>query len=235
MTGWFRLASLGLLLVAPAATADERAGTPADWPPPMPDPGPYWMLEADRLESSVGEGADAYEWALQGWYGGDKNRLRWKSDGSGTWGEAVEHAEVQLLFSRLFSPYWEWHAGLRHDLRPRNGSTYLVLGLQGMAPYKIEIDASLFVSDDGEASVRTEAEYDLKLTQRWILQPHLELDMALSDVPALGLSSGDIHAELGIRLGYEVKRELTPYLGISVEHDSSGTETVLLAGLSFWL
>lgn len=225
-----------LLAVAPVA-ADERAGTPDDWPAPMPDPGPFWMVQGDRLESTVAESHDSYAWELQGWYGHDRQRLRWKSDGEGEWGGRPESAELQILYSRLFSPYWEWQVGVRQDFRPGDGRSFAVAGLQGVAPYQFEIDAAMFVSDDGDVSLRFEAEYDLLLTQRLVLQPRVELAAALSDVAATGEQGGDVDAELGLRLRYEIRRELAPYIGAAYEREMGGnghSEVALVAGLRFW-
>lgn len=204
----------------------------------MHDPGPFWMVQADRLESTVGESHNAYAWELQGWYGTDRHRIHWKTDGAGEWGERAEKAEFQALYSRLISPYWEWQLGLRHDTRPDDGRSFAVVGLQGIAPYQFEVDTALFVSEEGDVAARFEAEYDLLLTQQWILQPRVELNAALSDDSVSGKDSGDVDAELGLRLRYEIRRELAPYIGISFEreHDATGShsDTAWLAGLRFW-
>lgn len=232
------LGLLGVLLACGNVAADERAGTPADWPPPMHDPGPFWMVRGDRLESTLDETSNSFTWDLQGWYGYDRQRLHFKSEGEGEWGERVADAELQLLYSRLIAPYWEWQLGIRHDLRPDDGRSFAVLGVQGMAPYQFEIDTALFVSEDGDLSARFEAEYDLLITQKLILQPRLEVDAAFSDVVELGIRGGDVGAEIGLRLRYELRRELAPYLGFSVERrqDERGshTESAFIAGLHFW-
>lgn len=204
----------------------------------MPAPGPFWMVQGDRLESTVAESGDSYAWELQGWYGYDRQRLRWKTDGEGEWGERPEAAELQLLYSKLFAPYWEWQLGVRNDFRPGDGRLFAVAGLQGTAPYQFEIDSALFVSEDGDLSVRFEAEYDLLITQRLVLQPRLELNLSLSDVVETGEQSGDIGSEIGLRLRYELRRELAPYAGVSFERvdDAGGSQSdvALVAGLHFW-
>lgn len=238
---------LAVFLLLPCGLmAAENAGTPADWPAPMHTPGPYWMVLADRFESHHSEGSDEYAWDLQGWYGYDFNRLRWKTEGEGEFGESPEDAEVQLLFSHLFAPYWEWQLGVRHDFEPGDGLTYAVAGVQGMAPYEFEIDAAVFLSEDGDALLRFEAEYDLLLTQRLILQPRLELNAALNDIPERAVASGLGSSELGLRLRYELRREIAPYIGISWSQRYGGTSdlarlaggdsstTSFVTGLRFW-
>lgn len=229
---------LAWMLIASPASADERAGTPADWPPPMHDPGPFWMVRGDRLESTLGETDNSYTWDLQGWYGYDRRRLHFKSEGEGEWGKRNDDAQLQLLYSQLMAPYWEWQLGIRHDFRPADGRSFVVAGLQGLAPYLFEIDTALFLSEDGDLSARFEAEYDLLITQKLILQPRFEADLAFSDVAALGIRSGDYGAGLGLRLRYELRREFAPYLGFRLERqrDMQGrrSESAFIAGLHFW-
>lgn len=217
------------LLAISAAQAYEPAGTPADWPSPIPDQQPYAMFLIDRLEAGYSDNVDTYVWDAQAWYGGDFNRLWFKSEGEGEQGHSPESAELQALFSRKFSPYWDWQLGIRHDFRPDPTRTHAVIGLQGMLPYKFEWDSALFISEEGDVTARVEAEYDVRITQRLILQPRLELNAAASDVPELGLGSGINSSELGIRLRYEIRRELAPYIGISWEQRFGDTADIAQA------
>jgi len=95
--------------------------------------------------------------------------------------------------------------------------------MQGVIPYEFEWDSALFVSDKGDVTARIEAEYDLKISQRLILQPRLELNASASEVPELGLGSGLNNTELGVRLRYEIRREFAPYVGVSWEKLYGGT------------
>lgn len=209
--------------ISPLAWGYEPAGTPADWPNPIPDSRPYWMVLVDRLETRFADEVDTYVWDMQGWYGGDYNRLWLKTEGEGEQGESPESTELQALFSHRFSPFWDWQLGVRHDFDPDPQRTYAVLGVQGVIPYEFEWDSALFVSNKGDVSARIEAEYDLKVTQRIILQPRLEINAAASEVPELGLGSGLNSTELGVRLRYEIRREFAPYIGVSWEKLYGGT------------
>ena len=51
----------------------------------------------DRLEVGLGDDDESYLWDVQGWTGGDINRLWWKSEGEGELGGDLEEAEVQAL------------------------------------------------------------------------------------------------------------------------------------------
>ena len=216
---------VGLMLSAGFAHADKSAGTPDEWESPIPKPGPFGMFLIDRLEIGFADEVDTYVWDAQGWYGGDRNRFWFKTEGEGEQWESPEDAELQVLYSRLFAPFWDWQVGARHDFRPEPNRTHLVVGIQGLAPYEFEIDSALFLSNKGDVTARFEAEYELKLTQRLILQPRFELNAAASDIDDIGVGSGINGSELGLRLRYEFKREFAPYVGISWEQLYGETAT----------
>src|SRR3546814_3276778 len=91
------------------------------------------------------------------------------------------------------------------------------------SPYWFEVDGALFLSDKGDVTARIEAEYDLRLTQKLILQPAAELNVAAQDVPELGVGSGLSTAELGLRLRYQFVPEFAPYIGVNYERDFGDT------------
>ena len=175
------------------------------------------MILIDQLEAVIGKGKDGYAWDAQGWYGGDIDRLWFKTEGEGSFGEKLESAEVQALWSRALDPWWNLQAGVRHDFRAGPDRTYAVLGIQGLAPYWFEVGGALFLSDKGDVTARVEAEYDQRLTQKLILQPAAELNFAAQDVPELGIGSGLSTAELGLRLRYQFVPEFAPYVGVKYE------------------
>lgn len=173
----------------------------------------YWLM-ADRLEAQIRDGDDAYLWDVQGWYGGDIDKLWIKSEGEGSFGESPEDAEVQALWSHAIGPWFDLQAGVRYDFRPDPERAHLVLGVQGLLPYVFEVDAAAFLSDEGDLTARVEAEYDQRITQRLILQPRLEFNLSAQDVPEIGLGSGLTSIEPGLRLRYEFVREFAPYIGV---------------------
>jgi copper resistance protein B len=187
-------------------------------------------LLVDRLEARIRDGRDGYAWDAQGWYGGDIDKLWVKTEGEGEFGGGVEAAEVQALWSHAIGPFFDLQAGLRYDIRPRPDRGYLVLGVQGLAPYWFEVDAAAFLSDKGDLTARVEAEYDQRITQKLILQPRVEFDLAAQDVPELGIGSGLSTAELGIRLRYEFKPQFAPYLGVEYERALGDTADFRRAG-----
>jgi copper resistance protein B len=206
----------------------------------------FSKLMLDRLEYRAGKGADGYAWEGEGWIGGDIERFAFKSEGEGEIGGPLESAEVQALYSRAIGPWFNVETGIRHDFRPGPQRTYAVAGVEGLAPYWFEVGAQAFISDKGDVHLRLEGSYDQRITQRLILQPAAEVNIAAQDVPELSIGSGFSDIELGLRLRYEFAREFAPYVGIEWERqlgDSArfaraaghGVETTsFVAGLRFW-
>lgn len=204
MHEWCKRGTWVLLL---AATGVQAEGG-------MEGGGVQTWLAAERLEYQARDGHDAVLWDLQGWTGGDLHKAWIKAEGERLESEGTESSELQGLYSRAVLPYWDLQVGLRHDFRPGPSRSYAVIGLQGLAPYRFEVDAAAFVSEEGDISLRAESEYDLLITQRLILQPRLEVNIAFSDVPELEIGSGFTDVEAGLRLRYEIYREFAPYVGI---------------------
>lgn len=177
----------------------------------------------NQLEARVQNGRDGYAWDGEGWYGGAVNRLWVKTEGEGEFGAGPERAEVQALYSRALDPWFNLQAGVRYDFRPDPERSYLVLGIEGLAPYWFEVDGALFLSDRGDLSARFEGEYDLRITQRLILQPRVEADFALQNDPATRVGSGLSSVEAGLRLRYEFVPEFAPYLGVEFERAFGNT------------
>lgn len=172
------------------------------------------FISFNLAEYQARKGRDGFRWDGEGWYGGDINKVTVKSEGEGTFGEGVEEAEVQLLYSRAIDPYFNFQAGVRQDLGPGPKRTYATVGFEGLAPYWFEVEGALFLSNKGDVLGRLEGYYDQRITQRLILQPRAELNFALQDVPESGIGSGLSDVELGLRLRYEIVKEFAPYVGI---------------------
>ena len=135
---------------------------------------------------------------------------------------------------------------MRHDFQQGAERTFGVIGVQGLAPYWFELDTAIFISGDGDISARIEAEYDLLITQRLILQPRTELNFAVQSVADAGVGSGLSTAELGLRLRYEFSRQFAPYAGVNwvrsvgetADSARAGSEDVgavsVVAGVRLW-
>ena len=216
------LVSFWLLLLPLAAFAGDRlTGAPlckeSGWAPPIHDQRWYGFLLLDPFEYQLREGDDSVSWEADGWLGGDYERLWVKTEGDLV--EDAGEAELQILYGRLIAPFWDLQLGLRYD-QPWGSDAdpsrvFTVIGAEGLAPYFFDIEPALFISEDADVSARLEATTDLLLTQRLILQPRLELEAAVQEVPDNGVGQGFNEFEIGARLRYEFLREFAPYIGVS--------------------
>ena len=200
----------------------------------------------DRAETSFRDGRDGYLLDMQAWYGGDVDKLWLKSEVEGSRGEKPEHAEVQALWSHAIGPWFDLQTGIRFDPQPGPNRTHLALGVQGLAPYWWEAEGTLFLSSKGELTARAEAEYDLRITQKLILQPRAEVSLSAQEIEELGIGSGLSEASLGLRLRYQFSPLVAPYIGVEYEHAFGHTRNFrraegertdgfnLLAGIRFW-
>jgi copper resistance protein B len=176
--------------------------------------GTFSQVMIDIAELQIRDGREGYRWEGEGWFGGDINRLVVKTEGEGSFGEAIEDAEVQALYSRAVGPYFNLQGGVRHDFEPKS-RTYAAFGIEGLAPYWFEVEAHAFVSTKGDVLGRLAASYDQRITRRLILQPRVEFNLAAQDVRESGVGAGLSDAEFDLRLRYEIAREFAPYIGIS--------------------
>lgn len=211
---------------------DRAASPPPEtWPQPVPDDRPYVFTFIELLEYRVAadDTRDHLGWEAQGWAGGDRNKFWWKNEGEAVFeGNDEGETETDLLYARLITPFWSFQVGAQYA-NEWNGDGYAdrwsgVIAMQGLAPYKFEIDSSLYVSEDGDATFEFEAEYDLRVTQRLVVQPLVGLGIAFQDVPERDLGSGLTDVNFDIRLRYEFRRELAPYVGIRYQTLVGDTE-----------
>jgi copper resistance protein B len=212
----------------------------------MDDSASRGMLLFDRLERSRGSDGDyANAWEVEGWYGGDIDRLWFLSEGERS-REGLEEARAELLWGHAFNTSWDWLAGVRQDFGQGPSRQWLGVGVQGLAPYFFELQAGFYIGPNGRTAARLEIARDLLLTQRLILTPRLEMNLYGADDPQRQLRSGLSDVDVGLRLRYEVSRRFSPYIGIDWQrHFASGDalpfdrrlpahETSVLVGVQFW-
>lgn len=203
------------------------------------------MLMADKMEARYNSDGTQFAWDAQGWIGKDLHKAWFKTEGDQRSGIA-KSAEFQALYSRGFNANWDWQIGARHDLRPEPRKNWAVLGLHGLSPWFFEVDSALFFAPGGLAGLRVEAEYEFLFTQRLILSPALEMNLFSKDDVETAKGSGLSTLELGLRLRYEIRREIAPYIGIHWERKYGNTaefarlegdkttEWHWVAGLRWW-
>jgi copper resistance protein B len=188
---------------------------------------------------------NTFAWDIDVSAGGDFHKFWSKTRGEQSDNEP-DTSELQLLYSKAILPFWDLQAGIRRDLDPGPDRDWAALAIRGLAPYFFDVEAELFLAEGGQTSLRVRGEYDLLLTQRLILTPELEFVAYGQNEPARLIGSGLGEIEFNVRLRYEFRREIAPYIGIS-RHRRQGTtsdlariagrdsdETVLSLGIRGW-
>ena len=191
----------------------------------------FYQVIGDRIEHRSQQGDNAILYDTQAWLGNDYNKVWLKAEGEyNTSKDQHEQTSFEALYSRNISSFWDLQAGLRHDfISEADDRDFAALGVQGLAPYWFEVEATSYVSDEGDISAVLEAEYDLLLSQRLILQPRFETEVAIQDVDEYNIGSGITGFETGLRLRYEVSRKFAPYVGVSWEQATFETKDMLEA------
>lgn len=180
----------------------------------------------DQLEYQDADDGSTLAWDASGWIGGDVDRLWLRSEGERTNG-VTEEAEVQALWGHAIGPWWDVVTGVRQDFKPGAPQTWAAFGLQGMALYAFEAEATAFVGENGQSALRLEGDYDILLTNRLILQPMAEVNVYGKNDEARGVGSGLANTEVGLRLRYEIRREFAPYIGVTWNRSYGNTADML--------
>ena len=168
----------------------------------------------DKFEYQDADNGSALAWDAKGWIGGDVDRLWLRSEGERTNG-VTENAELQALWGHAIGPWWDVVTGVRQDFKPGSPQTWGALGIQGMALYNFEAEATAYIGENGQTAARFEGDYDILLTNRLILQPTVEVNMYGKNDPQRGIGSGLANTEVGFRLRYEIVRQFAPYVGVT--------------------
>jgi copper resistance protein B len=225
--------------VGPSVVQEDplsRFSSSGDWPAPVNDQEHRLFTLVDVLEyrprTGGGESTNDYRWDIEGWYGGDYNRLWFKSEGQqDTAFKADYDIDFQLLYGRFIQKYYDFQIGPRVEtqtFRGRNETRGLgVIGIEGLVPYNYEFESALFIDQNGAVSARLSLTKDMLLTQRLILQTRFETNAAVQRVEEFTTGSGLNNLEFGVRLRYEIRREFAPYVGISLDKSFGETATLV--------
>lgn len=206
-------------------------------------------LLVDELEWRGGRGVSGGHWDIDGWIGGDRDRLWLRAEAVGESGQpdgAFHELNAHLMWGRPVSRWWTGVAGLRVDARPGDPQAWAAFGLQGLAPYRIQTEVTGYVGGDGRTQLRVDAAHDLRLTRRVVAQTRFEATLAGKSDDVRGLGKGLVGTDLGIRIRYEIRRDLAPYVGVTWHraygataaheraHGESAASTRVVVGLRVW-
>jgi copper resistance protein B len=212
----------------------------------MADEHLYAAVLVDRLEWAHGSDSNAASYEAQAWFGSAYDKLVIKAEGEAEKGK-VHDARTELLWGHAISTYWDTQVGFRNDAGyGRPARNWLAFGVQGLAPYWFEVDATAYLGTEGRTAMRLSAEYELLITQRLILQPRIEANLYGKNDPATGTGSGLSNGAVGVRLRYEFSRQFAPYIGVERYQTFGNTadmvrasggrsgETRFVAGVRVW-
>jgi copper resistance protein B len=199
-------------------------------------------LRVEQLEYTHSRDGSGTAWDVHDWYGGDRDKLLVRTEGGVVRRTADFTTGAEALWWRATAPFWATVAGARQEFG-RGAHTQLAFGVEGVAPYWFELEATGYVDEDGRVSARLKGSYDVLFTNRLILTPEVETNLFSRADARRGVGSGIANVELSMRLRYELSRKLAPYVGIDWDRTTGsttdlrqaagerGSETRLVAGI----
>ena len=181
---------------------------------PVMDQRVYVHALLDQFEARYGGSGGQFRYDGQAWFGSDYNKLWLKSEGTvGTDGRFGD-GDHEILYDRAISRYFDVQSGVRLDIDHGPTRAWGAIGLQGLALYFFDAEATFYFSDRGVAG-RLTGSYDIFITNRLILQPQAELNFYSNSDSARGVGRGLSDIDTGLRLRYEWHRKIAPYIGIT--------------------
>lgn len=203
------------------APADARSGDYSDGIAPSPAHAlhmhgsvPAGMLLIDQLEAFYGRDGNGQSWEAEGWYGSDVDKLWLRSEGERSRGK-LEDGNLEAFWNRGIAAFWSTQLGVRHDFGEGPARNWAAFGVQGLAPYWFEVEATAYAGPSGRTAARLRADYELLFTQRLILQPEAEVNLYGKNDPQRRIGRGVSDVQFGLRLRYEIRREFAPYIGVN--------------------
>jgi len=213
---------LGLSVIPTLAFAQERMRDTTERKAPLK----VWGAQFEELEYRYSDNDEEIGvWDADFFYGTDNFKARLLTSGEYSFEEqAYETLENQLVGQIPISDFFDAKAGIRFDTPEGPDRTYAVLGVAGLAPQWVEIDANFYVSKDGDTSAALDAEYELLFTNYWILTATLDATVAFSEDREIGVGTGLVSTETGLRLSYDlIDRAFSPYVGVVHERKYGNT------------
>ena len=178
----------------------------------MDDSARFAKVWLDQLEWRSGPQSES-AWQGEGWYGGDSNKAWLRTEGS-TFADRLDDARAEFFWDHIVARWWSLQLGAREDFGVGPTRAWAALGVRGLAPQGIGVEATLYAGAAGRTAARLKLDYQLLFTQRLVLQPEVEVNLYGRADPEREVDSGVSDLEIGLRLRYEVRREFAPYAGV---------------------
>lgn len=214
-------------------------------PPMMMGNDSLMSLAVKRLEWQHSNDNNQGAYDIEGWWGDDWNRAVLKAEGEIS-NQSLSDARTELLWRRPLSTFWNTELGVRQDSGYTKNRTWAALGINGIAPYWLNLDATLYVRDQSQTELILIGEYDWRITQRLVLQPRVEMSLYSKKDPSNDIGEGLSQIQSSVRLRYEINRQFAPYLGFENNHAYGKTvdflnnsnlksnQSYAVAGVMFW-
>jgi copper resistance protein B len=199
--------------------ATEAGGRPPGQQPAMAgeheSPPVYYFIRVNNLDYGLARRGPQASWDVNARIGTDDYRLVLKSEGEAVRGRTKD-AEVQLLFDMPISEFFNVQAGWRRVLAPVNRN-FFAIGIEGLAPYFFDTEATIFISEKGGASLRVKSGIDIPVAANLYTKPSIEANLYGSDDRALGTYAGFGSVKLALQTRYEITRQFAPYMEMGWE------------------
>ena len=211
---------LQFFLASSLSYASPISDSKTDWTSPVMDSENFGLLLFDLLEYKSAGNDSSLDWDIVGWRGGDVHRVWVKSEGSSLINSPDKNeTDLQLLYGHPISAFFDAQIGARlkqvWGVNQNDSRVSAAMGIQGLAMYRFEFEAALFIGEAGHVSGRISANKDYFLTQKTITQFRFETNGAAKVSKEFEAGKGINDLSLGLRFRYEIKREIAPYIGVS--------------------
>ena len=189
----------------PLTEADREAAFPDVDGHPMHDSDINFFVLFDQLEWELRSGNHGFGWDTKGWVGRDRDRVWFRTEGQHAQGR-LNDAQSHLFYGRQFSRWWDVLVGVRQDFEPGAAQTWAAVGVQGLAPYWFNVEATAYVGANGRNHYRLETEYQLLLTNRVVFQPMAEFEIYGKPDLEHDRDRGLATLDFGFRLRYLIRK-----------------------------
>lgn len=199
-----------------------------------------WMMKFHQLEWVETDEGNAFAGEFSAWLGKDYEKLRVQGEFE-THDGVLEESELHAFYSWAISPYWDADVGFRVDHPSQR--KWLAVGVEGLAPYFLESQVTLYAGSNRQLGAKYHVEAEIQVNNSLVFMPDLEVEAYRKSEPARGISAGINDVHLGLRLGWQVRRDVVPYIGITwqhhfgradAQHGDEAAGRALVAGVHLW-
>ncbi|ASL40771.1 MULTISPECIES: copper resistance protein B [Acetobacter] len=192
---------------------------------PVMDHNTYFHALLEQFEGRYTPGNSLFRYSGQAWFGTDYNKFWVKSEGLLDGHHRFSDGDHEFFYDRAISTYFDVQAGIRLDVDSGPTRAWGAVGVQGLALYFFDVSATAYFNNTGVAG-KLEGSYDFLITNRLILQPQAELNFYSHADPERGVSRGFSDIDAGLRLRYEFKRQIAPYIAVTYAGHYGNTASV---------